>query len=163
MIQSIEDPNALAEAACRANLIGTDVKDVIVKYGCFSDVQAKTRSLLQIIEGKVKGHSTFFHQFLSVLRNLPRLTKLASCLQASYGGFIVICIVCKGSSCIVIIIVDGRVVGTLVNSQQTDDCEEDESNESAEECSDNDSEAESSSDMRGGHKEQGLSISTCII
>ena len=158
MIQSIEDPNALAEAACRANLISTDVKDVIVMYGCFNDVQAKTRSLLQIIEGKVKGQSTFFHQFLSVLRNLPRLTKLASCLQASYGGFIVICIVCKGSSCIVIIIVDGRVVGTLVNSQQTDDCEEDESNESAEEYSDIDGETESSSDMRGDHREQGLSV-----
>ena len=90
MVQSIKDPDALAEAACRANLIGPDVKDVIVQYGCFSDAQAKTRSLLQIIEGKVKGHSNYFHQFLAVLRNLPRLTQLASRLQASYGGFVVI-------------------------------------------------------------------------
>ena len=87
MVQSIKDPDALAEAACRANLVSTDMKDTIV---VFSDAQAKIRSLLQIIEGKVKGHSTYFHQFLAVLRNLPGLTRLASRLQASYGEFVVI-------------------------------------------------------------------------
>ena len=90
MVQSIKDPDALAEAACKANLISTDMKDMIVVYGCFSNAQAKTRSLLQIIEGKVKGHSNSFHQFLALLRNLPGWTKLVSRLQASYGKFVVI-------------------------------------------------------------------------
>ena len=63
------------------------MKDMIVD---FSDAQAKIRSLLQIIEGKVKGHSTYFHQFLAVLRNHPGLTWLASRLQASYGRLIVV-------------------------------------------------------------------------
>ena len=83
MVQSIKDPDGLAEAACRANLISTDMKDMII---AFSDAQAKTRSLLQIIERQVKGHSAAFHQFLAVLRCLPGLTRLASRLQAGYGG-----------------------------------------------------------------------------
>ena len=87
MVQSIKDPDALAEAACRVDLIDAGIKDMIV---AFRDVEAKTRSLLQIIEGKVKGHSIHFHLFLTALRSLPRLTRLASRLQASYGEFIMI-------------------------------------------------------------------------
>ena len=89
MVESIKDSDALAEAACRANLISTDMKNMIVVYGCFHDAQAKTCSLLNIIAEKVKSHSTYFHVFLAVLRNLPGLNQLASRLQASYGGFIV--------------------------------------------------------------------------
>jgi hypothetical protein len=85
MVRSIKDPDVLAEAACRADLISADMKDMIVG---FSDQQAKTRPLLQLIEGKVKGHPPYFHHFLAVLRSLPGLSELASCLQASYGGFI---------------------------------------------------------------------------
>lgn len=84
MVESIKDPDALAEAACRVNLVSADMKDMIVSFG---DAQAKTRPLLQLIEGKVKGHSPCFHQFLAVLRSLPGLSQLASHLQASYGGF----------------------------------------------------------------------------
>ena len=89
MVESIKDPDALAEAACRANLISTDMKNMIVVYGYFHDAQAKTRSLLNIIAEKVKSHSTYFRLFLAVLRNLPGLNQLASRLQASYGEFIV--------------------------------------------------------------------------
>ena len=85
MVQSIKDPDALAEAACKVNLIDTGIKDMIV---AFRDVETKTRSLLQIIEGKVKGHSIHFHLFLTALRSLPGLTRLISRLQASYGKFI---------------------------------------------------------------------------
>jgi hypothetical protein len=92
MVESIKDPDALAEAACRANLISADM---IVVYGYFHDAQAKTRSLLKIIEGKVKSHSTYFHLFLAVLRNFSGLSQLASRLQASYGGFVVV-IQCRG-------------------------------------------------------------------
>ena len=57
----------------------------------------------------------------------------------------------------IIFVSDGRVVGALVvNSQQTSDHEEDEPDESVAECSDNDSEAESSSDMHGDDHEEGL-------
>ena len=87
MVESIKDPDALAEAACRASLVSAGIKNMIIG---FSDAQAKTRSLLQVIEGKVKSHSIHFHQFVAVLRNLPGLNQLASRLQASYGGFIVI-------------------------------------------------------------------------
>lgn len=44
----------------------------------------------------------------------------------------------------------------MVNSQQADDHEEDESDGSVAECSDNDSEAESSNDMHGDDHEEGL-------
>jgi hypothetical protein len=81
MVESIKDPDALAEAACRANLISADMKDMIV---VFHDSQAKTRSLLQIIEGKVKNDCNLFHKFLTVLRIL-HLTELVSRLQDSYS------------------------------------------------------------------------------
>ena len=84
MVESIKDPDALAEAACRASLVSADMKDMIIG---FSDAQAKTRPLLQMIEGKVKSHSSHFHKFLAVLRNLPGLNQLASRLQAIYDGF----------------------------------------------------------------------------
>ena len=87
MVESIKDPDALTEAACRASLVSADMKDMIIG---FSDAQAKTRSLLQMVEGKVKSHSIHFHQFLAVLRKLSGLNQLASRLQASYGGFVVI-------------------------------------------------------------------------
>ena len=85
MVESIKDPDALAEAACSAELLTPGVKDVIVLHGCFADTQAKTRSLLQIIEGKVKGQPNVFHQFLAILRTLPALSQLALHVQASYG------------------------------------------------------------------------------
>ena len=85
MVQSIRNPDVLAEAACSANLLIPELKDVIISHGCFADTQAKTRSLLQIIEGKVKGEPIIFHQFLAVLRKLPGLSQLASQVQANYG------------------------------------------------------------------------------
>jgi hypothetical protein len=90
MVESIKDPDALAEAACRANLISADMKDMIIVYGYFPDARAKTLSLLKIIEGKVKSHSTYFQLFLAVLCNLPGLTHLITRLQASYCEFVVI-------------------------------------------------------------------------
>jgi hypothetical protein len=81
MVESIKDPDAVAEAACRADLVSTDMKDMIVG---FSDPQAKTRSLLQMIEGKVKNDCNLFHKFLAALRSL-RLTELVSRLQNSYS------------------------------------------------------------------------------
>ena len=86
MVQSIKDSDTLAEAACRVDLIDAGIKDMIV---AFRDVEAKTRSLLQIIEGKVKGHHFHFHLFLTALRSLFGLTRLISRLQASYGEFII--------------------------------------------------------------------------
>ena len=86
MVTSIKDPDALAEAACRVNLISPDA---LVTYRYITDTQAKTRSLLQIIEGKVKGHSNFFHEFLTVLRRLPGLSQLVSLLLESYGRLII--------------------------------------------------------------------------
>ncbi|MCG8621172.1 MAG: hypothetical protein MJE68_04085 [Proteobacteria bacterium] len=80
MVESIKDPDALAEAACGVGLVSADMKDMIVG---FSDAQAKTRPLLQMIEGKVKNDSNLFHKFLAVLGSL-RLTKLVCQLQDSY-------------------------------------------------------------------------------
>ena len=81
MVESIKDPDALAEAACRASLVSADMKDMIIG---FSDAQAKTRSLLQMIEGKVKNDCNLLHKFLTVLGSL-RLAKLVSRLQDSYS------------------------------------------------------------------------------
>ena len=86
---SIKNPDALAEAACSAKLLIPELKDVIVSHGCFADTQAKTRSLLQIIEGKVKGEPIIFHQFLAILRRLPGLSQLASQLQENYGTYMI--------------------------------------------------------------------------
>ena len=84
MVQSIKDPDALAEAACSVGLVN---QDALILLRCWSgDAQSKTRSLLQIIEGKVKDQCHHFHQFLTVLRSL-RLTKLMSRLQNAYGQF----------------------------------------------------------------------------
>ena len=87
MFDSIKDPDVPAEAACRANLISTDSKDILLQHGYFNDTQAKTHSLLQIVEHKVSGDFNSFHQFLVVLHSVPELTQLASYLQASYGEF----------------------------------------------------------------------------
>ena len=87
MVSSIKDPDALAEEVCRVNIISPDMKDVIVKYCCFGNVKDKTRSLLQIIEGKVKGQPNCFHHFLATLRSSPDLSQLASVLQGSHGEF----------------------------------------------------------------------------
>ena len=86
---SITDPDALAEEVCRANIIGTDAKDLIMKYVRFGSVQDKTRSLLQIIEGKVKGQQCVFHEFRVVLTVVPGLSELASRLSSSYSRFMV--------------------------------------------------------------------------
>lgn len=82
MVQSIKDPDALAEAACSVGLLNQDA--LMLLRGWSGDAQAKSRSLLQIIEGKVKDQFHLFHQFLTVLRSL-RLYELVSRLQHSYG------------------------------------------------------------------------------
>ena len=84
MVIFIKDPDALAEAACRVNLISPDV---IVQHDRISDAQIKTRSLLQCIQGKVTGQPRMFRLFIEVLRMLPGLSRLASYIQASYGEF----------------------------------------------------------------------------
>ena len=88
MVSSIKDPDALAEGVCRVNIISLDAKDDIIKDNYFGNVKAKTRSLLQSIEGKVKGQPSCFHRFLTALRSSPDLSQLASILQGSYGEFI---------------------------------------------------------------------------
>ena len=88
MVSSIKDPDALAEGVCRVNIISLDTKDDIIKDNYFGNVKAKTRSLLQSIEGKVKGQLSCFHCFLTVLRSIPDLSQLASVLQGSYGEFV---------------------------------------------------------------------------
>ena len=85
MIESIKDPDALAEAACSAKLFSPELKDAIILHGYFADTQAETHLLLQIIEGMVKCQPIVFHQFLTILRTLPGLSQLASHIQASYG------------------------------------------------------------------------------
>ena len=153
MVESVKDPDALAEAACRASLVTADMKDMIIG---FSDAQAKSRSLLQLIEGKVKSHSIHFHQFMAVLMNLPGLNQLASRLQASYGRFMVIQGREERHNKLSFNISAGRLLDTpVINDQEAGDHEEDEPNGSAVECGDNDSEAESSSEMHGDD-EQGL-------
>ena len=82
--ESIKDPDALAEAACSAGLVNQDILIVLRGGGWSGDAKAKIRSLLQIIEGKVKDQCHHFHQLLTVLRSL-RLTELVSRLQISYG------------------------------------------------------------------------------
>lgn len=81
-MESIKDPDALAEAACCVGLVNRDA--VTLLHGWSGDAKAKTRSLLQIIEGKVKDQRHHFLEFLTVLRSL-RLTGLVSRLQLSYG------------------------------------------------------------------------------
>lgn len=87
MVTSITDPDALADELYRADIIGCEAKDVIVEYLSFSNVQEKTRSLLQIIEGKVKGQPCVFHKFRAVLTVIPELSELASRLISSYSKF----------------------------------------------------------------------------
>ena len=82
--ESIKDPDALAEAACSAGLVNQDILIVLRGCGLSGDAKAKTRSLLQIIEGKVKDQRHHFLEFLTVLRSL-RLSELVSQLQNSYG------------------------------------------------------------------------------
>ena len=77
--------------------------------------------------------------------------------RLSYGRFIVIQGGEEHPTMIIIYISDGKVVGTpVVSSKQTGDHEEDEPNGSTAECSDNDSETESSGDMHGDDHEEGL-------
>ena len=83
MINSVTDPDALAEEACRVGLLHSDVKDMMLSLPV--DAKTKARSLLQSIEGKVKGQPNLFHRLLAVLRNLPELTDLANLLQKTYG------------------------------------------------------------------------------
>ena len=86
MATSIEDPDALVAAAGKADLVSSqDAFSLLCGGGWIGDAQAKTRSLLQIIEGKVKGEPVIFHQFIAVLRMLPGLSQLASQVQANYG------------------------------------------------------------------------------
>ena len=91
MVSSIKDPDALAEEACKLELVGREARDVFIN-SCFGTVENKCRSLLQSIEGKVKGQRLYFHQFLTALRCLPDLSQLAAVLQSSYGrltGYVV--------------------------------------------------------------------------
>ena len=80
---SIKDPDALAAAACTADLMNSQDALSLLR-GWSGDTQAKTHSLLQIIEGKVKNDCNHFHKFLSVLGSL-HLTEVVSRLQNSYG------------------------------------------------------------------------------
>ena len=107
MVSSIKDPNALAEEACKLELLSPEVKDVIIN-SCFGTVELKCRSLLQSVEGKVKGQDLHFHQFLAALRRLPDLSQLATGLQTSYGrfsGYVV------DLSYIVVVVTDRKLAG----------------------------------------------------
>ena len=84
IVESIKDPDPLAEAACCVGLVNQDALVLLRGCGLSGDAKAKTRSLLQIIEGKVKDQRHHFLEFLTVLRSL-RLTGLVSRLQLSYG------------------------------------------------------------------------------
>ena len=163
MITSITDPDALAEAASEANLIHPDVKEMVL-HGCFADVQAKTRSLLQIIEGKVKGQPYFFHHFLAVLRSLPRLSLLVSHLLSSYGRFVVAQFFQYSLPKALHVITDEKVTGkSSLNNQQSDSyCKEDSfigEADSDESCDDDECEASSHMDEDDQQdEEQGFNL-----
>ena len=116
MVSSIKDPDALAKEVCRVNIISSDVRDVLSFFG---DAEAKTRSLLQIIEGKVKGQPNCFHHFLAALRSIPDLSQLASVLLHSHGECLIIS---KGHFYPVSIITDHKLTGKYpaVTSQLQD-------------------------------------------
>ena len=85
MVSSVgRDPGAFAVEACRVDLIHPDVKDMMRSI---PDIKGRARSLLQIIEGKIKGQPLLFHRLLAVLRKLPHsdMNRMASVLQTSYG------------------------------------------------------------------------------
>ena len=93
MAFSIKDPDALVEEVSKLQLVRPEERDFIIKC-CIGKVKNKSRALLQIIEGKIKGQPSCFNQFLAALRNLPTLSHLAAILQSSYGKFndyVVIC------------------------------------------------------------------------
>ena len=49
------------------------------------DIKTKTGSLLQSIEGKIKGQPVYFQYFLALLKKLPGLADLGIILQKTYG------------------------------------------------------------------------------
>ena len=77
--------DSFAEEACRVGIVNPEVKDVLLPLPL--DIKAKARSLLQSIEGKIKGQPTVFHRLLSVLRNMPIpvVNAVATDLQNKYG------------------------------------------------------------------------------
>ena len=88
MVDAITDPDALAEEACRVDLIHPEVKAVLLSFP--ADSKAKARSLLQSIEGKVQGQPLYFHHFLALLKKLPGLVNLGIILQKTYGKDIIV-------------------------------------------------------------------------
>ena len=124
IVESIKDPDALAEAACSAGLVNQDA--VTLLQGWSGDAKAKTRSLLQIIEGKVKDQRHHFLEFLTVLRSL-RLTELVSRLQNSYGQLYLVYEFNLGGDTIVFL-ADYRLMGRLLpDHHATDGLTEDQS------------------------------------
>ena len=92
MIDAITDPDALAEEACKVDLIHPEVKDVLQSFP--TNTKAKARSLLQSIEGKIKGQPHLFHHFLALLKKVPGLAELGISLQKIYGKDIIILLYC---------------------------------------------------------------------
>ena len=83
VVDSVTDPDALAEEACRVDLIHPETKDMMMSFPV--DAKTKARSLLQSIEGKIKGQPHLFHHLLIVLKKLPELNHLGVTLQHTYG------------------------------------------------------------------------------
>ena len=83
MVDAITDPDALAEEACKVDLIHPESKRILQSLPI--DTKTKSRSLLQSIEGKIKNEAVLFHHFLALLKKLPRLTNLGIILQRTYS------------------------------------------------------------------------------
>ena len=90
IIDAITDPDALAEEACKIDLMHPETKDMLVSFP--ADIKTKASSLLQSIEVKIKGQPILFHHFLALLKKLSGLTNLGVILQKTYGIIILILI-----------------------------------------------------------------------
>ena len=85
IVTSIQDPDALAEEACKAGLIPLHVKEMLINTP-FPDGDSKVMTILLTIEGRIKDNPQLFRTHLmSVLRKQPGLDGVVSTLQASYG------------------------------------------------------------------------------
>jgi hypothetical protein len=82
-VDAITDPDALTEETCEVGLIHRESKQILQSLPV--DSKTKARSLLQLIEGKIKDQPVCFHLFLAVLKKLPGLTNLGATLQKTYG------------------------------------------------------------------------------
>ena len=83
MVDTISDPDCLADESSKIGLVHPETKDMLMSMPV--DSRTKSRSLLQSIEGKIKSQPHLFHHFLALLKKLPGLTDLGVLLRKTYG------------------------------------------------------------------------------